>query len=121
MNPISNKYSETFGASLVVVVVVLRTDTKNNPIHTGASADDIITGAPNVRSYTGAAAIYMGPQGPSYIGSAIMYQHGPVFEFCLFVCLELQTCLVVPTMVCLGHVLANYECRQCKFPGTWIL
>ena len=61
MNPISNKYPETFGASLVVVVVVLRTDMKNNPIHTGASADDIITGAPNVRSDTRAAAIYMGP------------------------------------------------------------
>ena len=68
MNPISNKYPETFGASLVVVVVVLRTDMKNNPIHTGASADDIITGAPNVRSDTRAAAVYMGPQGPSYIG-----------------------------------------------------
>ena len=70
MNPISNKYPETFGASLVVVVIVLRTDKKKQKktIHTGASADDIITGAPNVRSDTRAAAVYMGPQGPSYIG-----------------------------------------------------
>ena len=30
MNPISNKYPETFGASLVVVVIVLRTDKNKN-------------------------------------------------------------------------------------------